>query len=185
MDQTFDDRAESATTDRAQGLVGRMGPLLLIAAGVFAIDQLSKALIRGWLILGERWPADFELIRFSHVENDGAAFGILQGAGPILVVTTGVAILLIALTMLRGDSYPRPHLYALALILGGAIGNLVDRVARGSVTDFIDPTHYPSFNIADSAIVIGVGAIVLMTLFEGSEDDEPESAGAGAEEEQA
>ena len=148
----------------------RVAPLLLVAASVFAIDQITKAVIRSWLEVGTYWPSDFELIRISHVENDGAAFGTLQGAGPLLIITTGVAIVLIALTMLRSESYPRSHLYALALILGGAIGNLVDRIARGSVTDFIDPTHYPSFNIADSAIVIGVSAILLLTLFDRSEE---------------
>lgn len=171
MDQAIEDHTDSAA-NTAEGIVGRAGPLLLIAATVFAIDQITKAIVRSQLALGEVWPADFELIRFSHVENRGAAFGILQGAGPLLVVTTTVAIALIALTMFRGSSYPRSHLYALALVLGGAIGNLADRLARGSVTDFIDPTHYPSFNLADSAIVIGVGTLLLLTLFE---RDEPEA----------
>lgn len=174
MDQAIEDHGDAASLERAEGAVGRAAPLLVVAAIVFAIDQLSKVLIRSWLAVGERWPSDVELLRFTHVENDGAAFGILQGAGPLLIVTTTVAIALIALTMLRADSYPRSHLFALALILGGAIGNLTDRIARGSVTDFIDPTHYPSFNVADSAIVIGVSAILVMTLFERSEDhDEP------------
>lgn len=171
MNQVIEDPANPASVERGQGVVERIGPLLLVAAAVFAVDQVTKALIRGWLAVGETWPGDVELIRLAHVENDGAAFGILQGAGTLLIITTSVAIALIALTMLRSDSYPRSHLYALALILGGAIGNLVDRLARGSVTDFIDPTHYPSFNIADSAIVIGVSAIVLLTLFESSDDD--------------
>jgi signal peptidase II len=172
MNHVIDDPAGSASAERARGLAERAGPLLLIAAVVFAVDQLTKTLIRGWLAVGEHWPDNFELIRLSHVENEGAAFGILQGAGPLLVVTTAVAIVLIAVTMLRSETYSRPYLYALALILGGAVGNLADRLARGSVTDFIDPTHYPSFNIADSSIVIGVGAILLLTLFESS-DDEP------------
>ena len=170
MDQAIEDHADPASLDRAGGAAGRVGPLLLVASVVFAIDQVTKALIRGSLAIGERWPADVELLRLTHVENDGAAFGILQGAGPLLVITTTVAIALIALTLLRSDSYPRPQLYALALILGGAVGNLADRIIRGSVTDFIDPTHYPSFNLADSAIVIGVSAILVITLFERSDD---------------
>ncbi len=173
MNHVIEDPAGSASMDRARSLTERAGPLLLIAAVVFAIDQVSKALVRSWLAVGESWPADFELIRFGHVENNGAAFGILQGAGPLLVVTTTIAIVLIAVVMVRAETYPRPYLYALALILGGAVGNLADRLVRGAVTDFIDPTHYPSFNIADSAIVIGVSAIVLLTLFESSDEDEP------------
>lgn len=174
MDQAIEDHADSASLDRAGSAAGRVGPLLLVAAVVFVLDQLTKALIRSWLALGEHWPQDFELLRLSHVENDGAAFGMLQGAGPLLAITTVVAIVLILLTMLRSDTYPRSHLYALALILGGAIGNLSDRLARGSVTDFIDPTHYPSFNLADSAIVVGVAAIVVMTLFERTDDERAE-----------
>ena len=180
MNHVIDDSTGSASAERARGLGERAGPLLLIAAVVFAVDQLTKTLIRGWLSVGEHWPGDFELIRLSHVENRGAAFGILQGAGPLLIVTTLVAIVLIAMTMLRSETYSRPYLYGLALILGGAVGNLVDRLARGSVTDFIDPTHYPSFNIADSAIVIGVAAILLLTLFESS-DDEAATAATAAE----
>jgi signal peptidase II len=174
MDQAIEDSADPASLDRSGSAAGRVGPLLLVAAVVFVLDQLTKALIRNWLALGERWPDDFELLRLSHVENDGAAFGMLQGAGPLLVVTTVVAIALIMFTMLRSDTYPRSHLYALALILGGAIGNLSDRLARGSVTDFIEPTHYPSFNLADSAIVVGVAAIVVMTLFQRSENEPTE-----------
>lgn len=172
MNHVIDDSGGSASVDGARSLTERAGPLLLIAAVVFAVDQLSKAVIRGWLAVGEHWPANFELIRFGHVENTGAAFGILQGAGPLLIVTTSVAIVLIAITMLRVQTYSRPYLYALALILGGAVGNLTDRLARGAVTDFIDPTRYPSFNIADSAIVIGVAAILLLTLFDSSDDDD-------------
>jgi signal peptidase II len=174
MDQAIDDRAES-TRERAQSMPERVGPLLLIAATVFVIDQLTKAAIRGWLEVGTYWPADFELIRISHVENRGAAFGTLQGAGPLLVIPTAIAIVLIALTLLRSDSYPRSHLFALAMILGGAVGNLADRLVRGSVTDFIDPTHYPSFNIADSAIVLGVSAILLLTLFD-RDKEQPEDS---------
>ena len=172
MDQAIEDHADPASLDRAGGAAARVAPLLLVAAIVFAIDQLTKALIRGWLAVGEVWPADVELLRLSHVENDGAAFGILQGAGPLLIISTAVAIALIALTLLRSETYPRSQLYALALILGGAIGNLADRIARGSVTDFIDPTHYPSFNLADSAIVIGVFTMLVLTLFERSEDED-------------
>ncbi|MDA0353388.1 MAG: signal peptidase II [Chloroflexi bacterium] len=181
MNQAIEERTQPAISKHSRGLTDRLAPLLLVAAVVFAIDQVTKALIRGWLAEGERWPSDFTLLQISHVENSGAAFGMLQGAGPLLIVTTSAAIALIALTMLRAESYPRSHLYMLAMILGGAIGNLTDRIARGSVTDFIDPTHYPSFNIADSAIVIGVSALLLLTLFEDTDDEDAPAQPAGAE----
>ena len=136
----------------------------VIALAAIVLDQATKALIRGWLAEGETWPAGFDLIRLSHVENSGAAFGILQGAGPLLVASSiaGVAVVLVLLYVApAGD---RLYTAALALVLGGAVGNLIDRVLRGEVTDFIDPTHYPAFNLADSSIVVGVIALILLSL---------------------
>jgi signal peptidase II len=173
MDQVIDEHSATSTTEASQGLVERASPLLLLAAAVFAIDQGSKALIRNWLAEGEYWPVDAELIRISHYENTGAAFGILQGAGPLFVVTTVVAIIVISFTIFRENDYPRWFTIALALVLGGAIGNLADRLGRGSVTDFIDPTHYPAFNIADSSIVIGVATLLILTFFEHNKSDSP------------
>ena len=145
-----------------------------IAIAAVALDQATKALIRGWLAEGETWPAGFELIRISHIENTGAAFGILQGAGPLLVLSSvaGVAVVLVLLYVApAGD---RLYTAALALVLGGAIGNLIDRALRGEVTDFIDPTHYPAFNLADSSIVVGVIALILLSLRPDAPDEAAE-----------
>jgi len=172
MQSESEKQAEPSHLDRNTGMIRRITPLFFVAAIVFGIDQSTKALIRSWLAVGEVWPADAELLRLSHVQNTGAAFGILQGAGPFLMITTAIAILLIALVIIRSDTYARPQLYAFALILGGAVGNLTDRIVYGSVTDFIDPTHYPSFNFADSSIVIGVLVILLLNLFYRPEDSE-------------
>ena len=171
MDPVIDEHPDTSPAEASQGLAERASPMLLLVAVVFALDQGSKALIRNWLAEGEYWPADAELIRISHYENTGAAFGILQGAGPLFVVTTVIAIVVISFIIFRGNDYPRWFTLALALVLGGAIGNLADRLARGSVTDFIDPTHYPAFNIADSAIVIGVSTLLILTFFERDEPD--------------
>jgi len=179
MDRLVDERPDATVHQARPGLVERASPLLLVAAVVFMLDQVTKALIRRWLALGERWPADFELIRLTHFENDGAAFGILQGAGPLFVVTTLIAVAVIGFTIFRHNEYPRWFTFALSLVLGGAIGNLADRLARGAVTDFIDPTHYPAFNLADSAIVIGVTTLLVLALFERDEHpDEPEGGDA-------
>jgi len=142
-------------------------PYAGLAAAVVAADQVTKALVRARLAEGEAWPATDAVLAISHVENSGAAFGILQGAGTLLLAATvaGVAALLVYL--LRVPPAQRLYLAALSLILGGALGNLIDRIAKGTVTDFIDPTHYPAFNLADSAIVCGVFAIAALTLLEG------------------
>ncbi len=135
-----------------------------VAIAAIVLDQATKAIIRGWLAEGETWPAGFELIRLSHVENTGAAFGILQGAGPLLVVASIVGVVVVLALLYTAPAGDRLYTAALALVLGGAVGNLIDRVLRGEVTDFIDPTHYPAFNLADSSIVIGVIALILLSF---------------------
>lgn len=158
----------------------RLAFFAALVAIVIAIDQTTKSLIRGWLAEGETWPAGADLIRLTHVENEGAAFGILQGAGIFLVVTGIIAMFALIAFLFWTPRQGRLHVAALALVLGGAVGNFIDRVARGSVTDFINPTHYPSFNIADSAIVVGVCTLIFLSFFadEPEDDDEPSEAAA-------
>ena len=136
-----------------------------IAAAVVILDQLSKALVRGWLDEREVWPEGFDLIRISHVENSGAAFGILQGGGPFLIASSILGAVIVLLFLRAAPPGDRLYETALALVLGGALGNLIDRLFRGTVTDFIDPTHYPAFNIADSSIVVGVIALAVLSLW--------------------
>jgi signal peptidase II len=159
--------------------IERLSPILLIAGAVVALDQASKAAIRGWLSLGETWPGDFDLIRLTHVENSGAAFGILQDAGLFLLLASIVAVVLIAGYLIWSPIEGWIPTAALALILGGALGNLIDRWARGTVTDFIDPTHYPAFNLADSSIVVGVAALVLLSIFEPPDEEPSDGASRG------
>ena len=128
---------------------------LLLALAVVGLDQLSKCGIRRTLSLGDAWPADWP-VHFVHITNTGAAFGILQHAGPLLVVTSliGMAAILI---YLFNPGFAHPLMRAgLALMLGGAVGNLIDRLVSGQVVDFIKFPHWPAFNLADSAITIGV-----------------------------
>ena len=133
----------------------RDGWFLLLAAGVVGLDQLAKWFIRLNLDRGDSWDLS-RVFRIVHVTNSGAAFGILQNAGPLLVVTSimGMAAIFI---YLFNPGFAHPLMRAgLALMLGGAIGNLIDRVANGRVVDFLKVPHWPAFNFADSAITIGV-----------------------------
>jgi len=159
-------RAQPAAREDAALAGRRLLPSLAIASVVVAADQATKALVRSRLTIGEAWPSPDAILAISHVENSGAAFGILQGAGSWLLAVTvlGVAAVLVYLWRFP----PRNGLYltALALILGGAVGNLIDRATKGTVTDFIDPTHYPAFNVADSSIVVGVCTIVVLSFIE-------------------
>lgn len=145
----------------------RATPWLALAAAVTALDQGTKALVRARLELYEVWPAGWELIRFTHIQNTGAAFGILQGAGAFLLVAAFIVIAGITAFLLTLPSHGRLYHVALALILGGAVGNLIDRVRLGAVTDFIDPTHYPAFNLADSGIVCGVALLAFLAFRDG------------------
>ncbi len=148
-----------------------------MAALVVVLDQATKALVRATLDRGESWPEGWP-IKFTHVTNSGAAFGLFQNQAVFLAATTVFAIGAIFLyyrnpTLRHGLVGP-----ALGLVLGGAIGNFIDRVRVGYVTDFVHFPSYPKFNVADSAITIGVVVILaLIVLSEGraerSEDGAP------------
>jgi len=132
----------------------------LIALLIVVADQLGKLWIRSNLAVGE---SVFELgfFRLTHVSNTGAAFGIFRGHTlPLTVVScVGIALLLLY-AFLFYRQFPQLDRWlawtGLGLILGGTIGNLIDRLRLGYVTDFIDFGFWPAFNVADSAIVIGV-----------------------------
>ena len=151
------------------------------AAGVFALvvalDQATKAVVVATVDRGER-DGVLPGVEIVHVRNPGVAFGFLPEAGAVVVVLTVVALVaLLAYFTLRAR---RPLLWLpTGLLLGGAVGNLVDRVRIGSVVDFIDLPLWPAFNVADAAIVIGV--LALLYVLEGSEregegGDEPAAA---------
>lgn len=140
------------------------GLLLMIAAAVIVVDQLTKVLVRQNLALGESWapiPAIGDFFRFLYWQNRGAAFGTLQNAGPILaVVRIAIAIFIIVFYQ-KAEIKDTLMKVSLSLMLGGAIGNLIDQFTLGFVTDFIAVGRFPIFNIADSAVTIGVGLMLL------------------------
>ncbi|HEU0074609.1 MAG TPA: signal peptidase II [Dehalococcoidia bacterium] len=140
--------------------IRRGAAFFLVAAVVFALDQLTKAAVRDWLAVGESWPSDGWLVKITHVTNTGAAFGILQNAGLFLTITAVIAIGAILFYYLYPPFEHGLLRVAMGLLLGGAAGNLVDRVRLGHVTDFIDFPRYPEFNVADSSIVIGLFVLV-------------------------
>ena len=173
MDNPTPTPSRERASDR---LVHRMGGFLLIAAAVVLLDQATKAGIRAWLHPGETWPEGWDLIHLSHVRNTGAAFGILQGAGDFLVVAALLGVGAITVLLLTLPATSRWYPVALSAILGGAIGNLADRVRLGHVTDFIDPWNYPAFNVADSAIVLGVITIAVLSFVDDNRDPSEEPA---------
>ena len=135
---------------------------MLAAAGtalaVIAADQLTKALVRSGLEIGEQ--RDLVLgVDLVHVRNSGVAFGFLAGGGAVLVAGTAIALLAL-LVFFALNSGRRLVWLPTGLLLGGALGNLLDRAHQGHVTDFIKFPHFPAFNVADMAITVGVLALV-------------------------
>jgi signal peptidase II len=136
----------------------------LIAAAVVALDQFTKELVRDNLRYAEVWDREFGPLRIIHVWNSGAAFGILQGQTPFLIVMSIFGLGAIALYYVYPPMDHGIIRVALGMQLGGAVGNLIDRVRLGHVTDFIDVGDFPTFNVADSCISISI-TIVLGFFF--------------------
>lgn len=131
-----------------------------VAAAVLALDQLTKAIVRASLERGEH--VDLILgLDVRHVHNTGVAFGFLAGGGTVLTVVTLVALLALAVFFVTHARRPYAWLPS-GLLLGGALGNLLDRVRQGWVTDFIDFPWWPAFNVADIAITFGVISLLFV-----------------------
>lgn len=146
----------------------------LTAAAVFVLDRLTKWIIETRFALHEALEVIPGFFNIVHARNEGAAFSMLAQADARwrdpLLIGVSLAALVLVVTLLRNTrNLERGASWALALILGGASGNLYDRVAFGSVTDFLDfyvgAAHWPAFNVADSAIVCGSALLLLGMLW--------------------
>jgi signal peptidase II len=154
-----------------------------LSAAIVALDLASKAWMSGWLRLGEsREVTPFFNLVMAH--NTGAAFSFLAGAGGWqrwFFIAVSVVVATILVVLLKRNATNRLLGIALALVLGGAIGNLHDRITLGHVVDFIQVHaggyHFPAFNVADSAITIGV-ALLVWDGFRGSAGPAARNGGA-------
>lgn len=152
-----------------------LAPFLAVLAAVVALDQATKALLVRSLELHDYRPLVDGFLSLSHVHNRGAAFGVLSNSSlphqPLFLAGLSLAALLaIAYYFVRLPATARLPRLALALVLGGAIGNLIDRLRLGYVVDFIHvywrEHAWPDFNVADSAITVGVVLLILDILRE-------------------
>ena len=144
--------------------------LIQLAVLVFFLDQFSKYLVREFLFLYQSFPAE-GFVRITHTFNTGSIFGIFQGQNTafILISFVGVAVLLL---LYRSQRFPTGLLrLSLGLQLGGAFGNLLDRVRLGHVTDWVDIGPWPVFNVADASIVTGL--VLLAWMFIMAERTQP------------
>jgi signal peptidase II len=137
-------------------------------------DQLTKLWIRTHLIPGEILR-DFGIFRIIHVQNTGAAFGIFKNLTHALIVVDfiGIFILLFLVFVLR-NRWPfvnkLPVRLSIGLVLGGTIGNLIDRMWLGQVTDFFDIKIWPVFNVADASVSVGVTILIICLIFMADRD---------------
>ena len=151
---------------------------LLLAPAAFALDYVTKRLVEANLALGESWPAE-GFVRLTHGTNTGTAFGLFPNQTLALIIASLFAIGFLAY-FYRSFALHKPLLRAaIGLQLGGALGNLLDRVRSGAVTDFIDVGPWPIFNVADSCIVVGMVALVSVLAL--AERDERKRRRAEAE----
>ncbi len=141
----------------------------ILLAGIVTIvvilDQWTKSLVRNHLTLGETWmPWEWlaPYARIVHWQNNGVVFGLFQGHPEIFTVLTSVIAVIILIYFRRIPAEERALQIALSMQLGGAIGNLIDRLLfNGHVTDLISVGTFPVFNIADSSVTLGVAALLI------------------------
>ncbi len=139
---------------------------LFSAVLLVAADQLIKYLVLESLTKVATLPLIEGVLHLTYVENRGAAFGIFQGQRWILIGVTGVVLLAAIVFLLSGKLTERLMIWGVALIISGGIGNLIDRIARGFVVDYVDfrLINFYVFNLADACVCIGVGLVILYIL---------------------
>ncbi len=166
------------------------GRWLLVSLAVLIADQWTKWLVEVHLSTHATVEVIPGLLNFTHVRNTGVAFGMFATrgnvVGTLILTALGVAALIfVAYYFWIAPRQDRPLLASLALILGGAVGNLADRIVQGAVTDFVDfyfgTYHWHTFNVADSAITVGIAVMILGTFFYRGPESSP-SASSPADE---
>jgi signal peptidase II len=147
------------------------GLLLASAALVYLADRMTKAWIVANVAEGEQIQVVGDLVQVWHSENEGAAFGLLQGGGVLFLVIGVVTLVVIAWVHATGRLRGAPAAILLGMVLGGTLGNLTDRLVDGSVTDWISvgigAVRWPTWNVADAAVVCGIlGILVYLSILD-------------------
>lgn len=144
---------------------------LLVALVAIGLDQLTKHTIGTAIAPGSQWTIIPGVVHFVYARNTGVAFSMLAGAGDAVYAVVACALLVLVVYMLRRPARRLVWLPT-GMLIGGAVGNLIDRFARGAVIDFIKLPHWPPFNFADMSITFGVIILVLvLEVFAGPEDE--------------
>ena len=157
------------------------GLVYLLAGLIVLFDQYTKHLVRTQLAINETWnpwPALTPYFRVLHIQNTGAAFGLFKDGNlvfTVIAIVVSLVIIIYAQRLAAGQWLMR---IALGMQLGGALGNLVDRLTFGTVTDFISVGNFAIFNVADASISVGVAFLALLMFFESR--NERGQAGTGS-----
>lgn len=162
---------DSSKRDRGFGTGGLLRALVT-AVVVFGVDQGLKAVVEGTMRVGESITVVPGLLSLTHIKNDGGAFGILGGSQLLLLAGSAVAIAVVLWMLLSGPA-SAVTTYGCGLILGGAAGNLLDRLTSGEVTDYVHFSFWYVFNAADAAITVGVGLLLLSSLWPEAQGRKP------------
>ena len=135
--------------------------LAVVAVAAVAADQLTKHLVSSQLALGDS-TAHLGPFSIHHVQNSGIAFGLFSSATAIVIFLTALAVLWMLAFFARSGAQHPVLPVGLGLVVGGSVSNLVDRIRLGHVTDFLDFSYWPAFNLADTFIVVGM--TILLTV---------------------
>ena len=133
----------------------------LVILGVLLTDHLVKLLVRSTMYCGQTIPVIGGIFSITYVQNRGAAFSLFTGRGKMIMVITFIALCIAVWYMEKHKNSHWTLLLSLELIIAGGVGNIIDRAVRGYVTDMFDMHFFPVFNVADIAICVGCGFLIL------------------------
>ncbi|MGI6767229.1 MAG: signal peptidase II [Lentihominibacter sp.] len=147
---------------------------IIIIVAIMILDRVVKMYIAGSMEVRESIPVIGDFFSITYVQNRGAAFSILEDHTTLLIIVPAIVITIaILFIVIRHKSYKRIFMVALSLICGGGLGNVTDRAAYGYVIDMLDFGSFPVFNVADIAVTVGCGLLLLyMIAFDGKKTQE-------------
>ncbi|MDD5258722.1 MAG: signal peptidase II [bacterium] len=145
--------------------------LIIFFLLILLADQYTKLIVQQDMIVGQSIPVIHKIFHFTYVQNSGGAFGILRGRTNLFIIISIIVILFIVYFMFKEEKKDYFVKVVCAFVLGGAISNLIDRIRLGYVVDFVDFQVWPVFDIADSAISIGMVLLFIRLFFK--KDEQP------------
>lgn len=140
---------------------------VIIVGLILILDQITKILVRTFMVEGQSIPIIGEFLALRYINNEGVAFSFLSGQRMVVTIIQAIAIIIVAVLLIKTGGKRKLYDISLAMILGGGIGNIIDRVLFGKVTDMISFSIFPPiFNVADIGVTIGCGLLLLDIILE-------------------